>query len=55
MVTHTARESLYEDIEVPGGLYFQVAILERSYKNPYGLQIKKLKFLQPKSDEQAKE
>lgn len=51
----TAGESLYEDIEVPGGLYFQVALLERSHQNPYGLQIKKLKFLQPKPDETAKE
>jgi hypothetical protein len=51
----TTGQTLYEDIAVPGGLYFQVAILERSYKNPYGMQIRKLKFLQPKSDDKAKE
>ena len=44
----TAGEALYEDVEVAGGLYFQVEILTRSHKNPYGLQIKQLKFLQPK-------
>jgi len=44
----TAGEALYEDVEVAGGLYFQVEILTRSHKNPYGLQIKKLKFLQQK-------
>jgi hypothetical protein len=45
----TAGDALYEDIEVPGGLYFQLEILNRSHKNPYGLQVKKLKFLQPKA------
>ena len=44
------RSSAYEEREAPGGLYFQVEILERSYKNPYGLQIRKLKFLSPKTD-----
>ena len=44
------RASVYEDKQAPGGLYFQVEILERSYKNPYGLQIRKLKFLSPKTD-----
>jgi hypothetical protein len=40
--------SAYEEREAPGGLYFQVEILERSYKNPYGLQIRKLEFLAPR-------
>jgi hypothetical protein len=47
----TAGEALYEDIEVPGGLYFQVEILPRSHKNPYGMQVKTLKFLQPKQED----
>lgn len=45
----TAGEALYEDMEVAGGLYFQVEVLTRSQKNPYGLQIKQLKFLQQKN------
>ncbi len=44
-----AKGEIYEDAEAPGGLYFQLEILPRSHKNPYGLQVKKLKFLQPKS------
>lgn len=43
--------NVYKDEQAPGGLYFQVEILERSYKNPYGLQIRKLKFLAPKTDQ----
>jgi hypothetical protein len=45
----TAGTTLYEDMEVPGGLYLQLEILPRSHKNPYGLQVKKLKFIQAKN------
>ena len=45
----TAGKTLYEDMEVPGGLYLQLEILPRSHKNPYGLQVKKLKFIQAKN------
>ena len=41
---------VYEDAEVEGGIYFQIKPLSRSYKNPYGMQIKKLKFLQKKTE-----
>jgi hypothetical protein len=42
-----AGSTVYEDIEIPGGMYFQLVLLKRSHQNPYGLQIKNLKFLQP--------
>ena len=37
---------IYEDAEVEGGVYFQIEPLSRSTKNPFGMQIRKLKFLQ---------
>ena len=40
---------VYEDAEVEGGMYFQIQPLMRSHKNPYGMQVKKLKFLQKKA------
>jgi hypothetical protein len=43
-------EAIYEDAEVEGGIYFQIEPLSRSTKNPFGMQIRKLKFLQKKSD-----
>ena len=41
---------VYEDAEVEGGMYFQIQPLMRCYKNPYGMQVKKLKFLQKRSE-----
>lgn len=46
-------KDLYEDEEAPGGLYFQLEIIERSEENPYGLQIKNLKFLPEKEPEES--
>ena len=43
-------EVIYEDAEVEGGIYFQIKPLARSKKNPFGMQVRKLKFLQNKSD-----
>lgn len=37
---------IYEDAEVEGGVYFQIEPLSRSTKNPFGMQLRKLKFLQ---------
>ncbi|XWN34654.1 MAG: hypothetical protein ROO73_05990 [Roseivirga sp.] len=42
--------SLYQDAEAPGGLYFQLQPLQRANSNPYGLQIRNLKFLPPLTD-----
>lgn len=42
-------EIIYDDAEVEGGIYFQIEPLSRSKKNPFGMQIRKLKFLQKKS------
>lgn len=50
-----AGKTVYEDVEIPGGVYFQLATLSRSHKNPYGLQVKNLKFLQPKEKESDQE
>ena len=43
-------ETIYEDTEVEGGIYFQVKPISRSPKNPFGMQIRHLKFLQKQSD-----
>ena len=43
-------EVIYKDAEVEGGIYFQIEPLARSKKNPFGMQIRKLKFLQKKSE-----
>jgi hypothetical protein len=43
-------EVIYKDAEVEGGIYFQIEPLARSRKNPFGMQIRKLKFLQKKSE-----
>ena len=43
-------ESIYDDREVEGGIYFQVKPLSRSQKNPFGMQIRNIKFLQKPSD-----
>ena len=43
-------ETIYEDAEVEGGIYFQVKLLSRSQKNPFGMQIRNIKFLQKPSD-----
>lgn len=43
-------ETIYDDAEVEGGIYFQVKPLSRSQKNPFGMQIRNLKFLQKQSD-----
>ena len=37
---------VYDNAEVEGGVYFQIEALSRSQKNPFGMQIRKLKFLQ---------
>ena len=39
-------EVLYEDASVEGGLYFQIKSLARSPQNPFGMQVRNLKFLQ---------
>jgi hypothetical protein len=49
-----AGSTVYEDVEIPGGVYFKLSILKRSHQNPYGLQIKNLKFLQPEEKEAAR-
>jgi len=36
---------IYDNSEVEGGIYFQIEPLARSKKNPFGMQIRKLKFL----------
>lgn len=43
-------ETIYEDAAVEGGIYFQIKPLSRSKKNPFGMQVRKLKFLQKQSD-----
>ena len=43
-------ETIYEDAQVEGGIYFQVKPLSRSQKNPFGMQIRNLKFLEKPSD-----
>jgi len=43
-------ETIYDDREVEGGIYFQVKPLSRSQKNPFGMQIRNIKFLQKPSD-----
>ena len=43
-------ESIYDDREVEGGIYFQVKPLSRSQKNPFGMQIRNIKFLEKPSD-----
>ena len=43
-------ETIYDDREVEGGIYFQVKPLSRSQKNPFGMQIRNIKFLQKQSD-----
>ena len=43
-------ETIYEDAQVEGGIYFQVKPLSRSQKNPFGMQIRNIKFLQKPSD-----
>ena len=43
-------ETIYDDREVEGGVYFQVKPLSRSQKNPFGMQIRNIKFLQKPSD-----
>lgn len=40
---------IYDDAEVEGGIYFQIEPLGRSKKNPFGMQVRKLKFLHKKS------
>lgn len=40
---------IYDDAAVEGGIYFQIEPLSRSKKNPFGMQIRKLKFLQKQS------
>ena len=42
-------EVIYQDAELEEGTYFQIEPLARSKKKPYGIQIRKLKFLQQKS------
>jgi hypothetical protein len=48
-----AGKTVYEDVEIAGGVYFQLTVCTRSHKNPYGLQIKNLKFLQAKEKKEA--
>lgn len=43
-------EVVYDKAEVEGGIYFQVVPLPRSQQNPFGMQIRNLKFLQTKSN-----
>lgn len=43
-----AGEIVYDKAEVEGGIYFQIMPLLRSQRNPFGMQIRKLKFLQKK-------
>jgi hypothetical protein len=38
-------QSVYEDEELDGEVYFEIQLMKRSFKNPYGLQIRNLKFL----------
>lgn len=46
-------EAIYEDASVEGGLYFQIKPLTRSPQNPFGMQVRNLKFLQkPLTDQQ---
>lgn len=40
---------IYDNTEVAGGIYFQIVPLSRSKKNPFGMQIRKFKFLQKQS------
>jgi hypothetical protein len=42
----------YQEDEAAGGVYFQLEIIERSEENPYGLQIKNLKFLPGREKEE---
>ncbi|MHB9148001.1 MAG: hypothetical protein ACYC2U_06375 [Candidatus Amoebophilus sp.] len=46
-------KDIYEEDEAAGGLYFQLEIIERSEENPYGLQIKNLKFLPEREKEKS--
>ena len=46
----SSGQSVYEDEELDGEVYFEIQNIKRSFKNPYGMQIKNLKFLpQPQS------
>lgn len=37
-------QSVYEDEELDGEVYFEAKVIKRSFKNPYGIQITNLKF-----------
>jgi len=43
-------DTIYDDAAVEGGIYFQIKPLARSDKNPFGMQVRNLKFLQKSSD-----
>ena len=45
----TTGDVVYDKAEVEGGSYFQIVPLLRSKSNPFGMQIRNLKFLQKKS------
>ncbi|XWN35399.1 MAG: hypothetical protein ROO73_01240 [Roseivirga sp.] len=47
----SGAKALYQEAEAPGGLYFQLQPLQRAKTNPYGLQIRNLKFLQPQDQQ----
>jgi hypothetical protein len=41
----SSGKTVYEDEELDGELYFEIEVMKRSFKNPYGMQIRNLKFL----------
>lgn len=41
----SSGKSVYEDEELEGSVYFEVQLNKRSFKNPYGMEIRNLKFL----------
>lgn len=41
----SSGKAVYEDEELEGEVYFEVQIIKRSFKNPYGMEIRNLKFL----------